>query len=355
MNKGEWSEAYALIKLLSDKKLYLGDKGFTKVQGIFYSILKILKHEKEKTLQFTYADEVIIIDVEGIQKTIPLSEFIRMTAICLDAINSNKGSFNIPEVSDFFHSFDASESPASSSKKQDLTIQIEDPNTFLSPALGFSIKSQLGQSSTLFNSSGATNITYRLEGRRLTQEEIEDVNSTYLYAEKLEKIRNYGCEIIYEGVENKIFACNLQTVDSHFDKVLAEITLLYYENYLTENNTISNFTQVVTAKNPLNYNISLNPSMYIMMVKKFLIDFALGMRPATVWKRVYEATGGYLVVRNDGEILCYHFYFTQQFEDYLFTNTKLETPSATKHGFGSVYEENRQQKIKLNPQVRFIV
>lgn len=355
MNKGEWSEAYALIKLLSDGKLFLGDKDFEKVKGVFYSILKILKHENNKTLQFTYSDQNIVVEVEGMRHTIPLMEFKRMTLICLDAIKSSKGSFAIPDISNFFKSFNGSESAAGSNVKQDLTIQIEDPNTFLSPALGFSIKSQLGQSSTLFNASGVTNITYRLLGRDLTQAEIDDVNGTKYYSDKLNKIKEYGCEIIFDGIENEVFRTNLQTIDTYFEKILAEITLSYYKNYLPEKNTLVNFTDEVLLKNPLNYNTLLNPSIYTMMVKKFLVDFALGMRPGTVWQRVYEATGGYLVVRTDGEVLCYHFYFTQQFEDYLFNNTKLETPSASKHGFGKIYTQNNCQKIKLNPQVRFII
>ena len=36
---------------------------------------------------------------------------------------------------------------------------------------GFSIKSQLGSPSTLFNASGATNFTYKLSGHRLTEDE----------------------------------------------------------------------------------------------------------------------------------------------------------------------------------------
>ena len=35
--------------------------------------------------------------------------------------------------------------------------------------------------------------------------------------------------------------------------------------------------------------------MYEMIMKKFLTDYALGMRAAEVWKRNYQATGGYLI------------------------------------------------------------
>jgi hypothetical protein len=52
-------------------------------------------------------------------------------------------------------------------------------------------------------------------------------------------------------------------------------------------------------------------------------------------------------------VLCYHIYNRNQFEDYLFSNTKLDTPSSTCHEFGMIYEENGEVFFALNLQVRF--
>lgn len=90
------------------------------------------------------------------------------------------------------------------------------------------------------------------------------------------------------------------------------------------------------------------------MMKKFLTDYALGMRAADVWYREYQATGGYLIVREDGEIICYHFYFMKIFEEYIFNNTLLDTPSTSRHDFGHIYQDEGIYKMKLNLQVRFI-
>lgn len=77
------------------------------------------------------------------------------------------------------------------------------------------------------------------------------------------------------------------------------------------------------------------------------------MMPSKVWTGELDATGGYLVVKENGELLCYHIYNRNEFEDYLFANTKLETASSTRHEFGKVYEENEQLYFKLNLQIRF--
>ena len=52
---------------------------------------------------------------------------------------------------------------SSSETENDLELILEDNQTRIqNPAVGFSIKSQLGSASTLLNSSGATNFIYRV-------------------------------------------------------------------------------------------------------------------------------------------------------------------------------------------------
>jgi hypothetical protein len=78
------------------------------------------------------------------------------------------------------------------------------------------------------------------------------------------------------------------------------------------------------------------------------------MMPSVVWTGQLATTGGYLVVKDDGEIICYHIYNRNEFENYLLKNTKLETASSTRHEFGVVYKENNQLYFKLNLQIRFL-
>ena len=53
-------------------------------------------------------------------------------------------------------------------------------------------------------------------------------------------------------------------------------------------------------------------------------------------------------------IISFNFYFIKHFEDYLFQNTKFETPSSGRYKMGEIYEEDGFQKLKLNLQIRFI-
>ena len=78
--------------------------------------------------------------------------------------------------------------------------------------------------------------------------------------------------------------------------------------------------------------------------------------PGEVEKRVriQENVIRYLVVRKDGEIVCYHFYNQNDVEDYLYKNTRFERASRTRYGFGKLYRgEDGSVYMKLNLQIRF--
>lgn len=140
-------------------------------------------------------------------------------------------------------------------------------------------------------------------------------------------------------------------IDSALPKILSEIVFLFFTSSYSKT---SDLVSEISKTNPLSYNLENNHPFYSYKIKRFLTDIALGMMPSKVWTGELDATGGYLVVKDDGEILCYHIYNRNEFEDYLFTNTKLETASSTRHEFGTVYEKGGQLYFKLNLQIRFL-
>lgn len=85
-----------------------------------------------------------------------------------------------------------------------------------------------------------------------------------------------------------------------------------------------------------------------------MTNIALGMVPASPWNGRYQATGGYIIVKEDGDVLCYHIYNRNEFREYLFNNTRLDTPSKVKHHFGAIEENEGKQILKLNLQIRFV-
>ena len=66
-----------------------------------------------------------------------------------------------------------------------------------------------------------------------------------------------------------------------------------------------------------------------------------------------ESNGGYIIVKENGEVLAYHLYNRDTFERYLLDNTKLDTASTSRHKFGKIYVEGDKKFINLNLQIRF--
>lgn len=71
------------------------------------------------------------------------------------------------------------------------------------------------------------------------------------------------------------------------------------------------------------------------------------------WLSLDNASGGYIIIKKDGDVLCYHLYNRNFFEEYLLKNTQFDRPSATRHDYGYVYKENDSYYIDLNVQIRF--
>lgn len=352
-NKGEWSEIYTLLKLLADKEIYVGDKELNKIPDLLYPIVKILRDEKDGSFEYSVSDEIKIIQNEKKLLSISVNEFKTKAELLLKEIKKNNKTFEVPEIEQFLKEIKCSSLKAKSSVKTDIKIVIHDLKTNLNPELGFSIKSQLGSPSTLLNAGKTTNFIYKIEGS-ITNKEIENINKVSgagKIKERLLSIENKAYEIKFYNLEKDIFKNNLVLIDSLLPNIVAEIVKEFYSS---KNSKIVDLTNEVSKNNPLDFDLKHNHKYYEYKLKKFLTEIAVGMMPATVWNGIYDATGGYLVVKENGEILAYHLYNRNEFEDYLYHHTKLDTASSSRHDFGKIYQENGESFIKLNLQIRFL-
>ena len=354
-NKGEWSELYVFLRLLGNGILYAADADLNKIEDLYYPLIEILRKENEQIKRYAKNDlNINIIDDIGNNiLTLPAAEFEAKAELLLNAIKDSDSTFSVPAIEDFMQIIKSSKVKADSMDKSDITLVLHDCKTYRNETFGFSIKSRLGSPSTLLNPGKSTNFIYEIVGN-LSQKEIVEINKINTRAklrDRLTVIKNKGCKLIFAGLGNENFKANLQMVDSAFPLIISEYLVQYYSG---NGSLISELTPKVRTVNPCNLNINLPHLYYEHKVKNFLTDIALGMTPAKAWTGEYQATGGYIIVREDGEVLCYHLYNHNEFQEYLFKNTRFDTPSATRYEFGYIYEENEKLYIKLNLQVRFV-
>jgi HpaII restriction endonuclease len=352
-NKGEWSEIYTLFKLLGEKNLYAGDANLNKIEELFYPIIKIIRIENDSNFEYEINGDLVIISGGTEQLRIPVNTFLLKSAELLAEIKGLSGTFSIPEIETFMKSIKCHTLKAKSTSKTDIKIVIHDQRINQTAELGFSIKSQLGGEATLLNAGKTTNFIFQLIDFKPTKEEIETINeidSKSKIKDRIEAIKAKGGHLKFVKLEQDIFKNNLVLIDSLLPNIIAEILNTFFTTNLS---STKDLTENINASNPINYDIQFSHSFYEYKMKRFLTDIALGMTPAKVWTGVYDATGGYLIVKENGEVLCYHIYNRNQFENYLFANTKLETASSTRHEFGKIYEKDGQVYFKLNLQIRF--
>jgi len=353
-NKGEWSEIYTFLKLLADGKLHAADANLEKIATVFYPVLKIIREENQ--IKFIYIrNSKIKITKEAITiKEENIENFQEFANKLFKYLKESKGrSFEFPDVEHFLKSIMCNRLKSQHDKKEDITIVVHDPITGFEPTLDFSIKSQLGSPSTLLNPGKPTNFKFKITDLSLTDDQIDDINTEYKSKIKgiVNKITTLGGKLRFTNIENDTFKSNLQLIDSNLPFILGELLILFFKS---KGGKLSELIRKLIELNPCNFTSPNKQPFYEYKIKKLLLDIALGMTPTHIWTGKYDATGGYIIVKNNGEILAYFIYNLNEFQDYLLNNTMFDTPSSSRYKFGNIYRENNELFIKLNLQIRFI-
>lgn len=350
-NKGEWSEFYVFLRLLADGKLYTADADLNKIENIYYPILKIIRRSEsyKKPLYYEIKNEnIIIVDSK---RNIPLKqvssgEFSINADKLLKIIGASVSSFQVAAIQEFIAEIQNPLIKENAASKRDITVVIHDINTGYKPQVGFSIKSKMGGASTLFNANVTNNFLYKIKGLEKLDQKVLEVLKDLTTKALLTELKANNCSIDFESVMSSCFQSNLQMIDSSFPLILAEILKLYYCGYSKK---ICDITKKIAEINPCSFKNNEVFSFYEYKIKMFLIACALGMTSAKAWNGSFDVSGGYIIVKKNGDVVCYHIYNWNAFQEYLFNNTYIDTPSTNRHKFGKL-EGN---KLNLNFQIRF--
>ena len=295
-NKGEWSELYAFMKLLSQGRVYAANEKVEKIDEVYYPILKIFREEKRgEVIEYIIQDKQIIVEFMPDKRiSVDRDEMEKQANILLNEIAKHSGSFELEEVAKFANGIKVTKIKAPSTDTTDISMQIEDTHTNFIRNVGFSIKSEVGNPPTLLNAGTTTNFIYKVDGITAKQaEEINAIDTRTKIKDRIKKIQELGGSISYHD--------------------------MYHSGEDVKD--CKSLVALAGERDPLGYG---DAAMYEYKVKKFLCSCALGMKPAKQWDGLDEANGGYIIVKADGEVLAYHIYNRNFFEQYLLDNTVLE-------------------------------
>lgn len=348
-NKGEWAELFVFLKALSDGKIYAADENLEKVEKLFYVILSAIKNEDGILKEFKRSqssNDIILLENDSECLHIPVNEFGYFSNVVLKAIKNGTRTFEIPEIEPFLSRIKLTKIKASSDSKKDIIFKIHDEFTGAEPKIGFSIKSYIGSNPTLLNASGATRVQYRLS-KNLSNDELDKVNQMTgktKIKDRVHFIKDKHISLDFEKMLNDTFSRNLKMIDSRMPEFLG---YLFLNSYFVIGKAIPDVVDLYCDK------YGEDEEIISHKVKDLLVAVALGMEPDTRWNGLEEANGGYIVVKDDGEVLCYHIYDRNKLREYLYRSTKFETPSSTRTGLGVVTAEAGIQKFTLTIQIRF--
>ena len=351
-NKGELSEVYAFLKLLSDGEMQSGDGQLNAIPGKKFPIISVFRDRSPIRFEYHVDAQSHKINIVGPSHSSSRnqSEFDAEAKALLDKIIRLNESPDFTDTERFLDSIGVTKVNAISRDEDDIRLIIHDFRRGITPEMGYSIKSRLGGNSTLVNTCGdGSNFLY--EVLNIDNNTMCLFNEEKYFKKKFEILKQNGSTVVFKRVVSSNFNANLTLIDSCLPMIAAQCLLCYYAERKKD---LSIVAATLAQRNSLGYDISTQPLMYEYKLKQFLLACALGMTPATIWNTKFNANGGYIVVKEDGDIVCYHFFDRNELEDYLFCHSYFETPSTTKHCFGNIEKASDEKYyLKLNIQVRF--
>ena len=369
LKKGEWAEFYVMLKLLGEGKLYTADKTLKKKFDSYLDILKIIRQEYDtQVLEYIVDEESACVTVkpqntDTVLASIPMHEFIKQANALFMGIKNAKG-MSVPapnSVCEFAKIIYVGKPKAPAVKalkkqfggKNDIFIEVRDGQTSIVSVMGFSIKSKFGQNPTLFNAGSSSQFLYKISNcNDDIMQEFNTISDGNGRGWKLCKkyIADHNLMLSYCRTQNPIYDENLYLVRESMSKIMAWCV----KNRLidsTEDNKVKETVERMIAVNPLNVP---NPAVYYeKAIKDFLMAGFTGMTAGCKWDGKEQVNGGYIVVMDDGDVICYHSNDRETFRDYLYRNTYFEYVSAEKYVWSRIIKIDGEYYLPLDISVRF--
>jgi type II restriction enzyme len=240
---------------------------------------------------------------------------------------------------------------ASNEKKADLVAIIYDRISKTMPMLGFSIKSMVGGASTLLNPGHTTNFIYEIKGFNGDISTVNEIETKSQIRDRVRKITDMGGFFEFIDVSNEQFGTNMKMIDTALPEFMAQMLLNFFSN---SHRTVADLTADLSKNENIVKKFGLSLTNHEYKIKNFLDAIALGMVPSKPWDGFLKAHGGYIVVKENGDVVCYHLYNRDEFRSYLYENTRFDAPSTTRYEYGKLYKEKGKIFFKLNLQIRFL-
>lgn len=375
-NRGEWAEIYIFLKLLVDGKVFAADKNMQKIAERYLNILRIFREEiKNHLLEYIPGKQIEVYHKEELAcHPLDAGKVSEMKDRVWKLISeTNRGSISDCVVQDFLRKMCITKLKSPAEDKgffggtKDIVMEVEDYRAGIASIVGFSCKSDFSGQATLFNASkDNTNFLFKIEGN-INDALARRFNSLFdsrgskkivATAKRMRLLKEHGCSLVFLHAVEPTARRNLSMVcGQEMSVMIAEMLCHYYFDGegATSCCSIVDLVRWVAEKNICRVeDVGNVEDVYRYQVSRLLYAMFTGMRLGSVWDGRASVNGGYIVARNDGEVLAYHTCIADEFMDFLVQRLALEQPSHKRYGSMKIEKgDDGLFYIKLPLQIRF--
>lgn len=374
-NNGEWAEVYIFFKVIADRKLYTADASFNPIKDVYLNILGVIREEtKGKVYNYKTGEDVTILLNHQPVGSVPVSEFVKYKDILWKLLEENtQTTFSSDEIEFFLNSIHIynPKSPARIVSKfcggtVDIVMETQD-RSGVNRILGFSCKSDLRASSTLLNASGDnTNFVFEVTGP-MDDEKMDHFNHIFKQtirkgkkcddiatSERMQYLKEIGCNLVYADTAKQLAKTNLiKCGGMEMPLIVGGMLKTFYFENLSKGTSMEDCIDYLAKNDIAGYGFEDLKETYHNKIAHLLLCTFTGMRLGSVWNGRQAVNGGYIVVKNNGDVVAFHSTIADEFKDFLVAKIFMESPSHSRHKDMVIYKKDDKYYLKLALQLRF--
>jgi hypothetical protein len=335
-NVGEWSEVYAIAKLLAGEIITSPYRKSLRIDAA-----RLQHSVSEPPIEYKVSNTTISLSRDnGAESKVEREEVSELAKLLLaDIRRKSKRTFEsrsgnaLSEVLGF--------RGTSTVLRDDVRVRFNAGRS--TSWRGLSIKSFLGARPTLLNASPATNFVFKLSGSPRTLKQVAKLGHfTMRPLFKFLNENSVGLEFVF--MDSKTFEQSLRSFSPKLGPLVAK--LLSQAAFQRRKSLREVWIEATKSGRG---DVQIVDSDFL----NFLGAVGLGLQPATRWIPRGVDFGGFLIVNANGEVELLDEAGIEALGARLFNELRFEWGSRARHKFGVPYQIDGEVFLKLNLQLRF--
>jgi type II restriction enzyme len=335
-NVGEWSEIYAVARLLTNEVSYSLTGS---VRGIIRA--KVQHSIAEPAVEYVVSGQTISVN-QGNEESFQLdrkeisrlaSELLSDMRVKSERTFQSDAGVRLVKLLGF--------GGASAVLRDDVKVVFT--TTKPTEWKGVSIKSFIGAKPTLLNASSATNFVYKLIGPQDSLRKVSKLNRITMKP-LFDFFRENHIDLAFSSMDNRMFSKSLQSFSPDLESLIAQML----RDAAFQPKKKLKDVWGLTSKSGKGEVLVVDAGL-----QRFLGAVAFGLQPATLWVPRGNAFGGFLNINPDGNAELFGETNMDVLGARLFEALKFEWGSRTRHKFGIPFKSGSEFMIKLNLQLRY--